>query len=366
MKQERDNLECSRILVMLGADFDKRLEFAPPSRSCAANDPVQAYHALGLNGKSVKEMALIAGNKALLDAIGLMEDSSFADSAWCRCGSRLPWNECHASPGVTGQAPHYTKGDNKQKTAGKKTKKAVYQYRYSPMAPCSCKVSKKAHFDCCWFSARPAYQNDANGELTGTVRINSNSPGGDEAIDAFLRLRAAAQDESGNVDLNAPLSPGNPAEHKRDTIQMLRGRAGPLALHKLATMSGVKSRIGEWDPIVYAGIIERIDRWFMWSDIHWNVDEPELLERVKEWNKALDGYCNSIHLTGQERERVVRQHTASPLGPCGNPSCELWETSVKQFLRCALLEMQKYLVLLSWVPAKSLEKAQASVRALIQ
>ena len=88
---------------MLGADFDIKLKFDPPTNM---NDNMVAYQSVGLKNMSVKEMAAIINDQELLEAIRLMEESP-EDHAWCRCGSRLAWKDCHASPLVTGQHPHY-------------------------------------------------------------------------------------------------------------------------------------------------------------------------------------------------------------------------------------------------------------------
>jgi hypothetical protein len=89
---------------------------------------------------------------------------------------------------------------------------------------------------------------------------------------------------------------------------------------------GVKA----WDPTVCADVIDRMDTaGFMWNDHHWRLDKAVLLERTREWNEAMEKYCNDKGLTGAEREAVVQKHTANPCAPCSTPSCNNWETEPK-------------------------------------
>ena len=65
------------------------------------------------------------------------------------------------------------------------------------------------------------------------------------------------------------------------------------------------------------------------------IPKPELLKRVDEWNDALEKYCDSVGLTGSDREAVIELHKASPFAPCANINCNKVETKVKQFDRCS-------------------------------
>ncbi len=65
-------------------------------------------------------------------------------------------------------------------------------------------------------------------------------------------------------------------------------RMGKSYLERISTSFHPKSKIGEWDPEVYAGVMEKIDNFFLWNDIHWRLPKYELLLRVKEWNEALE------------------------------------------------------------------------------
>jgi MYND finger len=91
-----------------------------------------------------------------------------------------------------------------------------------------------------------------------------------------------------------------------------------------------------WDPLVYAGCLERLDRsCFFWKDLHWGLDRSELLERAKERNKALQEYCDDMGLVGEERELVVAKHKANPCAPCGRSGCDAFEEEVREFQRCS-------------------------------
>lgn len=109
---------------------------------------------------------------------------------------------------------------------------------------------------------------------------------------------------------------------------------GPKALEFSASMSP-KSRIGEWGVHICAGIMDRIENEFQWNDIHYKLPKSELLVRTKEWNTALEQCCDDFGLTGEERDKVIKQHTASPLAPCGNTTCDVFEEAVKEFAACS-------------------------------
>jgi len=47
------------------------------------------------------------------------------------------------------------------------------------------------------------------------------------------------------------------------------------------------SKMYTWNPVVCADSMERIDRYFQWTDLHWHIPTSELVVRVKEWNDAL-------------------------------------------------------------------------------
>jgi hypothetical protein len=79
-----------------------------------------------------------------------------------------------------------------------------------------------------------------------------------------------------------------------------------------------------------------------WNDLHWQLDKVELLQRTKDWNEALEKYCDDMGLTGAEREAVVQKHTANTYAPCSNPSCNNWETEPKEFQKCSRCKAVAY------------------------
>jgi len=96
-----------------------------------------------------------------------------------------------------------------------------------------------------------------------------------------------------------------------------------------------KSNFEQWDLFVYAGIVERIDNYFLWIDTHWRVGKHDLLSRVKDWNEALEKYCDDNVIRGDERDGIIKVHKASALAPCANVNCNNVEERVKQYATCA-------------------------------
>lgn len=78
------------------------------------------------------------------------------------------------------------------------------------------------------------------------------------------------------------------------------------------------------------------------NDCHWRLDKTELLVRVKEWNDALELYCNDEGLTGAEREAVVAKHLANSCAPCANPACDHFEVQCKEYKRCSKCKTVAY------------------------
>jgi hypothetical protein len=228
---------------------------------------------------SFKGLADIIKDEELLEAIKLMEESPL-EHAWCRCGSRLPWKACHASPDEPGQEPHYYECD--PDSTGQKR----VCYRVSPLAPCPCKVSKKMHFDCCWLSAHPYYLDDSSGTI-----IRKYLEVGDTYTTSD-RLRMLSNSTATRL----------PTEGKAEFLTLLRLN-GMLCLQRYF---GPKSHMPTWERRVFAGVVERIDPWFLWTDTHWAIEQPELELRVQEFNVALELYCDDQELVGAERDRVIR------------------------------------------------------------
>jgi hypothetical protein len=311
-------LECAIRLVKLGANFNRKLEIPTGTTGNQDMDMLnKVYREFGLGGKSVRQLATIIKKKKLIEAIEEMSDEERAvELVQCRCGSRLPWLQCHAGR-RDGESPHYQMSSDKSRRI----------YRYSPLAPCPCKLTSKTHYSCCWNSAMPTYQDDTTGELSKTQSVSANAPGGKDAIAALLRRQRT-------IDAGESVLGGLSSEEFSKLSASAIRTMGQPGLRAMAAMKDPKCTIGEWDPDVYAGCMERIDDPFFWTNVHWALDKSEILLRVKEWNAALEKYCDDVGLTGDERAAVVEKHTASPCAPCANPGCDKIEESVKEFKRC--------------------------------
>lgn len=312
------NEECAIALIQLGADAEKKL---PRPRHPASTDPMDPnvmYQTFKLYGKTARELAMMSGKPRLIKVLKEFETKQDKiDKAHCRCGSRLPWLQCHAGEEI-GRSPIYMDGKDNQ-----------VMFRYSPMAKCPCNHTNKKHFYCCWKETpRPTYQNDSTSELTGNVTVPVNN---NPLMESFAQAVAQRKQEmiDRGEDMNQPLFPQAAGKETADMIRQV----GSLSL--LQFDSHPKSKIHTWDPEVYAGCIERINNDFMWNDVHWLLDKSELLVRVEEWNEALERYCDDQGLIGAQREAVVARHRASPFAPCGNPSCHQVEEEVKSFKRCS-------------------------------
>lgn len=278
---------------------------------------------------TAKELASLSCEQTLIEA---MNDMASQDSAvckaYCRCGSRLPWTECHAAE------PHTPFAEAEELVDGGRI-----CWRYSPLAPCFCHLTRKTYFDCCWQASVARYKDDASGELVCTKKMKIEE-GNDEMRDVMLRMHMAKVAEG--EDANGLVSPGldeyrrflSRPKTSKDMADGVR-RLGMQQLIACKPSTREKTKIDDWDIEVYAGCVERIVDPFFWTDIHWEVPKAELLEHTKEWNEALEKYCDDVGLTGSERTVVVEKHTAIPLAPCANLSCDKRETQVKEFRNCA-------------------------------
>jgi len=144
-------VECAIRLIKLGADCNSKLTL-PSHRS---QNPVQAavedlYRQYNMVGMTAKDLAVLSKRTRIVNAMNEMTESMDAaiEKVQCRCGSRLPWKQCHAGR-RQGEAPHYHP---------RKHDRAKLNWRYSPLAPCPCKLTKKEHYRCCWDSSTPWYQ----------------------------------------------------------------------------------------------------------------------------------------------------------------------------------------------------------------
>jgi hypothetical protein len=142
------------------------------------------------------------------------------------------------------------------------------------------------------------------------------------------------------VDPNGPIVPQDMSMEELRTNQTALIRS--VGCGMFSDFNGRRSVVKDWDPMVYAGVVDRLDNYFMWTDLHWRLDKVELLQRTKEWNEGLEKYCDDMRLTGAEREAVVQKHAANPCAPCANPSCNKWETEPKDFKTCSRCKLVAY------------------------
>jgi hypothetical protein len=144
-------VECAILLVKLGADFHRKFILDPPSEGCG---PLLSwYRRTRLDGKTAQQMAQMAQHPELVKAMEELQSKEKRIAlVYCRCGSRLPWKECHAGNSVGESAIYKEKGGR-------------LVWRYSPFAPCLCRHTKKAYYKCCWKeSSQPSYMDDYDGK----------------------------------------------------------------------------------------------------------------------------------------------------------------------------------------------------------
>jgi hypothetical protein len=260
-----------------------------------------------------------------------MQTPESIDLTQCRCGSRMPWNQCHGAP-VPGQSNLYIEGDHGR-----------LQWRYSPKAWCPCKLTNKEHYKCCWFTSTPFYKDDTKKCVTRQMYTTPFRRPTTQALRSLQYMRIS--------EILAMCEDMDPIDHivpRGTTLEEYRTAQTDLirseGLTWLDNFNGRRSSVKDWDPMVYAGVMDRIDvdKYFIWSGLHWRLTNAELLQRTKEWNEALEKYCDDTGLTGAERKAVVQKHTANPCAPCSNPSCKNWETEPKEFQNCSRCKAVAY------------------------
>eukprot|EP00978_Attheya_sp_CCMP212_P028951 scaffold101273_cov43-Attheya_sp.AAC.1 len=317
---------CAVTLVRLGAKVDVTLRLSN-SKNQMSEISVLAKE-LKIVNKTVKEMAVLSEEKELIDAIEEMEtsDEERIKLAYCRCGSRLPWSQCHYSE-KRNDHPYHTEG---------KCKKQRSDFRFSPVGPCQCQNTKKEYFRCCWDDTRVYFMCDTTGEIHGYMKMPTNPMM--TAAASILQKRDNAGANTLLEDMVAGQGSVSGDQRRAQVCEMLRDGGFQM----MTSMDSPKSKLREWDGEVYAGVVERLDDWFMWKDVHYILAKPELLKRTKEWNDALEQYCDDVGLTGQVRRQVIEQHTANPLAPCANPSCNNFEEKVKSFPQCSRCKSVAY------------------------
>lgn len=246
-------VECAMQLVRLGADVNRKLNVRDP--------PYEGVFLIpDMDGKSTFQIAAMSKRRPLVALIWEHMQLSLDDRAsivHCRCGSRLPWKFCHSS-GV-GQPSHYVSRPDRN------------CYRVSPFARCPCQFEAKTYYKCCWKdNGSPAYQDDS---MAGHCKSAS------AATDPMMEL----------LNLN------NPDDRSRaefweayyrlkvyfDAATAAFGKS-PKPFQLVCSTAGPKTRMATWDWLVYAGCLERLDYPTPWSDVHWDLDRPELLKRAQD------------------------------------------------------------------------------------
>jgi hypothetical protein len=285
-------VECAIILVKLGADFRRKFILDSPSKECG---PLQSwYRRAGLGDKTAQQLAQMAQQPGLVKVMEELESKEkMIALVYCRCGSRLPWKECHAGSNV-GESPVY------KEMGGR------LAWRYSPVARCVCTHTNKTHYACCWKEAcQPRYLDDNDGSTNRGVVTTLIVTGGRADSAALLncqRMIAECQD--------------NP--QKQDQLaKMLQQEAMAKNEH-------------------CAGITKHLEGdVFVWTGDSWGFPKAELLVMVERWNIALEKYCDEAGMTGSHRESVIEKNWATPYAPCGNGRCTNVETKVKEFRKCS-------------------------------
>lgn len=326
-------VECAIQLVRLGADTSVKFQFPPGGK----NHPIyQSWHLWKLEGKSVREVAAMVGSDLFEKTVE--EFSTFEhqiDHVNCRCGSRLPWKQCHAGKPTD---PYYITNKNDEKDISK------IMWRYSPLAPCQCNttnarlglaVTKKIHFKCCWDET--AHMVYYRSDKTADIRVNVMQPASQMQRELMQEMMKGKSEDEVSEMMARVQNMCNDAEFVIAGRCRIIREGGALAMQAIAAGDNPCSKLSSWDPEVYAGVMETMDPRlsFQWQDCHWTLPKAELLKRVPEWNQALEQYCDKVGLTGAEREDVIKLHTATPFAPCGNVNCEKMETSVKQYRKCS-------------------------------
>jgi MYND finger len=203
----------------------------------------------------------------------------------------------------------------------------------SPLARCPCGFDAKTYYKCCWKdNGAPTYLNDYTG-----FHFSSS----------FNAAALSRERLSISTDVHDPAQAEFVEAYNRSfyslEVSVRRFREeSPRHYQEMRAQLGPKSKMPSWDRFVYAAILQRLYDPFLWKDVHWDLDRPELLRRAREWNAALERLCDDIDVVGEERERIVSVHTANPCGPCGFTGCDAFESEVREFQRSSLCKKIAY------------------------
>jgi hypothetical protein len=286
-------VDCAILLVKLGADFQRKFVLDPPSEVCG---PLQSwYRRAKIGGKTAQQLAQMAQQPELVKVMEeLQSKEKMIALVHCRCGSRLPWKECHAGSNI-GESPVC------REMGGR------LAWRYSPVARCVCGHTKKTHYECCWKeSCQPRYLDDNDGSTNPGVVIGfSVTERGADSTSLLKHCQLLLAECHRNPQMQDQL------------LKILKEKAMAKDDHCAHTMKHLDGDV------------------FLWTSEHWGIPKAELLVTVKRWNIALEKYCDEAGMTGSHRESVIEKNCATPYAPCGNASCTNIETKVKEFSKCS-------------------------------
>ena len=302
-------VQCAIQLVRLGADCQMKLTI--PNTHTGATTGM--FRELGLENMTARDLAKMSNHTELIETMEAFSNTANLPMiAHCRCGSRLPWKDCHFSR-------------NSLKSLTRTGEDGRLRFLYAPSAPCWCGTTTKTHYNCCWFSDVPKFQDDKTGKLFSPSRV---VPVDNQPMKLLLKLIKMGK----AMGLTGPILGNITYEERRAfTLKTIRQTNFLVQLARDFPKSGLE----KMDPEVYAGTVERLDEYFLHRADHWILKAAELKIRVSEWNEALNRYCNDMQLYGEERERTIAVHKASTLAPCANPDCNKKEKAVKGFHSCS-------------------------------
>jgi hypothetical protein len=210
-------------------------------------------NAFGINNKKIYQLANIAKNLELTRTMELFKSvDDRIKRVHCCCGSRLPLRECHASA-ILALEPHYYYSDDSDEQEGKKG----LSWRFSPLGDCpfgNNNSKYKRCFKCCWEDAI-RFQTDSTGQSHGNTSVRI-----DESNEFYIQQLQELMFEKGPNDSIFPST-------TKDQILWMYMKMTPKQLMKLCNPDGVPVICG-WDMEVYVGVMERIENWFEWNDLH--------------------------------------------------------------------------------------------------
>ena len=175
-------LSCAIQLVKLGANCNAKLKLHDPmmNHSCRLTSSYLEY---GLGNKTALDLAKLSGKRELVQVMKQYRKEEDAISlVHCRCGSRLPWNQCHV-----GSQDHHFKnithtngtcngieignGSSNNNNSGSESSHLVW--RLSPLAKCNCDLTDKNYYSCCW-EDRVLYKDDSTGTISTFEKLIRN------------------------------------------------------------------------------------------------------------------------------------------------------------------------------------------------